>query len=99
MLHRERRGAELMPLGTPDDGGFHRFPLPSHVDAWTTKATLGDESDAATVGTPPPPYAPQLPCHAREQQKDPGHLRPGSPMRYSIPRRATHHRRLLAGVV
>ncbi|MDB1086086.1 hypothetical protein PJ985_00620 [Streptomyces sp. ACA25] len=28
MLHRELRGAELVPIGTPDNGGLQRLPLP-----------------------------------------------------------------------
>jgi hypothetical protein len=51
-----------MPFGTLDDGGFHRFPLPCHVGAWTTNATLGDESDARTTGTPRPTVRPSTPA-------------------------------------
>lgn len=72
LLHRERSGAEHVPIGTTDDGALHQvqesLPQEPRLAAahLTTKATVRDQRDGPPGGTPvppgpsfaPPPYAP-----------------------------------------
>src|SRR3954452_17192712 len=61
LLHRERSGAEHVPIGTTDDGALHQVQesLPQEprraTAHLTTNATLRDERDGPPGGTPVPP--------------------------------------------
>src|SRR5689334_8959893 len=61
LLHRERSGAEHVPIGTADDGALHQVQesLPQEprraTAHLTTKATLRDQRNDPPGGTPAPP--------------------------------------------